>query len=63
MYKKRLIRLKEFCLISAFAAWTAKELGFDSWQRHTVQTGSGTHPASYPMVNEGSFPEEEAAGV
>jgi hypothetical protein len=23
---------------------------------HGVQNGSGAHPASYPMVNRGSFP-------
>jgi hypothetical protein len=23
---------------------------------HVVQTGSGTHPASYPMGTEGAFP-------
>jgi hypothetical protein len=26
---------------------------------HRVQTGSGTHPASYPMGNRGSFPGVE----
>jgi hypothetical protein len=30
---------------------------------HSVQTGSGAHPASYPMGNEGSFPWSKAAEV
>jgi len=29
---------------------------------HHVQTGSGTHPASYPMGTGGSFPGDKAAG-
>jgi hypothetical protein len=29
---------------------------------HRVQTDSGTHPASYPMGNEVSFPGSKAAG-
>jgi hypothetical protein len=29
--------------------------------RHRVQTGSGTHPSSYPMGTGGSFPEGKAA--
>jgi hypothetical protein len=29
---------------------------------HRVQTGSGTHPASYPMENRGSFPGGKTAG-
>jgi hypothetical protein len=29
--------------------------------RHIVQTGSGTHPASYPMGTSGSFPGSKAA--
>jgi hypothetical protein len=33
--------------------------GFDSW--HCVQTGSGTHPESYPMNSGQSFPEGKAA--
>jgi hypothetical protein len=28
-----------------------------------VQTGSGTHPASYPIGTGGSFPEGKAAGA
>jgi hypothetical protein len=31
--------------------------------RHRVQTGTGTHPASYPMGSGGSYPEDEAAGA
>jgi hypothetical protein len=29
---------------------------------HRVQTGSGAHPASYPMGARGSFPGDKAAG-
>jgi hypothetical protein len=29
---------------------------------HSVQNGSGAHPASYPMVKRGSFPGEKAVG-
>jgi hypothetical protein len=28
---------------------------------HIVQTGSGAHPASYPMVTAGSFPRGKVA--
>jgi hypothetical protein len=31
--------------------------------QHRVQTGSGAHPAFYPMSTEGSFPGGKAAGV
>jgi hypothetical protein len=30
--------------------------------QHSVQNGSGAHPASYPMGNTGSFPGGKAAG-
>jgi hypothetical protein len=30
---------------------------------HSVQTGSGTHPAYYPMGTVGSFPNGKAAEV
>jgi hypothetical protein len=30
---------------------------------HRVQTGSGAHPASYPMGTKGSFSGGEAAGT
>jgi hypothetical protein len=30
---------------------------------HSVQNGSGAHPASYPMCTRVSFPEGEAAGA
>jgi hypothetical protein len=30
---------------------------------HVVQTGSGAHPASYPMGTGGSFPEGKVAGA
>jgi len=32
-----------------------------SFVHHCVHTGSGTHPASYPMVSGGSFPGGKAA--
>jgi hypothetical protein len=31
--------------------------------RHSVQTGSEAHPASYPMGTGGAFPGGEAAGA
>jgi hypothetical protein len=43
--------------------WTAKESGFKSRQGyefslpHVVQTGSGVHPASYPMGAGGILPK------
>jgi hypothetical protein len=30
---------------------------------HSVQTGSGAHPASYPVGARGSFPGGKAAGA
>jgi hypothetical protein len=30
---------------------------------HRIQTGSGTHPASYPMGTRGSLPDGKAVGV
>jgi hypothetical protein len=30
---------------------------------HRVQTGSGAHPASYPMGTRGSFPGGNVAGA
>jgi hypothetical protein len=30
---------------------------------HRVQTGSGAHPASYPMGNRGSIPGDKATGA
>jgi hypothetical protein len=30
---------------------------------HSVQNGSGAHPASYPMSTRGSFPGGKAAGA
>jgi hypothetical protein len=30
---------------------------------HSVQNGSGAHPASYPMGTRGSFPGDKAAGA
>jgi len=48
----------------------AGRLGFDSWQGqeffsvcHCIQTGSGSHPASYPMGTLGSFPQGFSHGM
>jgi hypothetical protein len=46
--------------------WTTMGSGFESWGEHEfsrlhVQTGSGVHPASYPMGTGGSFPGGKAA--
>jgi hypothetical protein len=30
---------------------------------HGIQTGSGAHPAFYPMGTGGSFPRDKAAGA
>jgi hypothetical protein len=30
---------------------------------HRIQTGSGAHPASYPMGTKGSFPGGKAVGA
>jgi hypothetical protein len=30
---------------------------------HNIQTDSGTHPASYPLSTQGSFPTEKGVGV
>jgi hypothetical protein len=30
---------------------------------HRIQTGSGAHPAAYPMVTGGSFPSGKATGA
>jgi hypothetical protein len=35
--------------------------GAGNLSRHRVQTGSGAHPASYPMGTRGSFPGGKAA--
>jgi hypothetical protein len=34
-----------------------------SFLYHSVQTGSGSHPASYSLGTVGSFPENKVAGV
>jgi hypothetical protein len=36
--------------------------GWNFSLHHRVQTGSGAHPASYPMGTRGSFPEEKRPG-
>jgi hypothetical protein len=48
--------------------WTAERSEFESRQGarisplHVVHTGSGAHPASYPVDMEGPFPGRKAAG-
>jgi hypothetical protein len=37
--------------------------GLNSFLRHSVQTGFGVYPASYPMGTRGSFPGGKAAGA
>jgi hypothetical protein len=36
---------------------------YQIYKNYRVQTGSGAHPASYPMGTRGSFPEGKAAGA
>jgi hypothetical protein len=38
-------------------------VGAGNFSHHLVQTGSGIHPASYPMGARGSFPGGKADGV
>jgi hypothetical protein len=38
-------------------------LGAGIFSSPVVQTGSGAHPASYPMGTKGSFPRGKAAGA
>jgi hypothetical protein len=38
-------------------------MGRDFSVLHVVQTGSGAHPASYPMGTDGSLPGDKAAGA
>jgi len=37
--------------------------GAGNFSRHHVQTGSGTHPTSYPVDTEGSFSGGKADGA
>jgi hypothetical protein len=49
--------------------WTTERSEFESWYYqefsvlHDVHTGSGAHPASYPMCTGDSFPGVKAAGA
>jgi hypothetical protein len=50
------------------AGWTAEGSEFEYRYGHDfslphVQTGSGAHPASYPMGTGGSFGGRKAAGA
>jgi hypothetical protein len=58
-------------IYNGMLGWNSERLlagrpGFDSQKEQdiflfsTVQTGSGAHPASYPVVNWGSSPEGKA---
>jgi hypothetical protein len=49
------------------ATGTTSRVQFPAWQDvsllHSVQTGSGAHPDSYPTSNKGDFPQDKAAEV
>jgi hypothetical protein len=49
--------------MTGFSAVLPFPLGAGNFSHHRVQTGSGAHPASYPMGNRGSFPGGKAAGA
>jgi hypothetical protein len=38
-------------------------VGAGNFSQHHVQTGSGSHPASYTMGTRGSFPGNKVAGA
>jgi hypothetical protein len=42
---------------------SSSDRGWEFFLHHRVQTGSGAHPASYPMGTRGSFPGGKAAGA
>jgi hypothetical protein len=47
-----------------FVACSMKAAGAGNFSlHHCIQTGSGAHPASYPVGTGGSFPDGKAAGV
>jgi hypothetical protein len=70
-----LFDLRCFLLEAGIAHWYSAELraGWSEvrvpaepgnfFLHHRVQTGSGTHSASYPMATRGSFPGDKAAGA
>jgi hypothetical protein len=69
--KARFSRLsfKALLLYSRERGWTTEGSEFESRQGqdfyllNVVQTGSGAHPASYPMGTGSSFPGGKAAGA
>jgi hypothetical protein len=67
-YKRRRNRDSSFCIATNYElAGRGVGVRVPAWQNfsllHSVQTSSGAHPASYPMVTEGSFPGGKAAGT
>jgi hypothetical protein len=63
--KREEVRSRDISVGTA-TGWTAR-VRFPAVQDfsllHSVQTGSGVHPASYPMGTGGYFPGSKAAGV
>jgi hypothetical protein len=63
------VQIKVIADITTTYGWTTEGSEFDSRLSqefsllHVVRTGSGAHPASYPMGTGGSFPGGKAAGV
>jgi hypothetical protein len=51
---------------SSATGWTAR-VRFPEWKDlsliHSVQTGSGFHPTSYPMGTGAKFPRDKASGA
>jgi hypothetical protein len=47
----------------SFSIQLIKLLLFQFSLLHVIQTGSGAHPASYPMDTGGSFPGDKEAGA
>jgi hypothetical protein len=43
--------------------WVTENSGEEFSLLHVVQTGSGAHPASFPMGTGGPFPGGKAAGA
>jgi hypothetical protein len=58
---KRMFPVRCLEILNASGARVSAGAGNFSFH-HRVQTGSGTHPASYPMGSRGSFPGGKAAG-
>jgi hypothetical protein len=58
-----LYNIRSLCIHStAWTAWVRFPEVQDFSLLHSVQTGSGAHPASYQMGTGGSFPGGKAAG-